>query len=56
MLTLQTRHEKEESHMKKNDYIRCEMDIVEFDDEDIITTSTTREEDELPFVPATSRP
>ncbi len=40
--------------MKKKKYIHPEMEITEFDTEDVITTSppTVYEEDELPFVPA----
>lgn len=40
--------------MEKKKYIHPEMEITEFDTEDVITTSppTVYEEDELPFVPA----
>ncbi len=38
--------------MRKKKYIPTEMEITEFDNEDVITTSQPElEDDELPFIP-----
>lgn len=37
--------------MEKEKYISPKMEIIEFEEEDIITTSGDLEDDELPVVP-----